>query len=173
MSFAAINPVNGQTITKIPAWNETQLNEALHQVAITTPIWAATPLTERCTLTQKVGQILRDKRDEYANLISREMGKLITESRAEIEKCALACDYYTEYGPAFLKDEFIESDASKSYVTHPPLGTILAVMPWNFPFWQVFRFTIPALVAGNTSVLKHASNVPECALAIEKVFQLA
>ncbi len=173
MSFTAINPVTGQIITQIPVWDDTQLDAALTQVAAATPNWAATPLHERCTLIHKAGQILRDNIDEYARLISQEMGKLIVESRAEIEKCASACDYYAENSPSFLKDEIIQSDASKSYVSHQPLGTILAIMPWNFPFWQVFRFAIPTLIAGNTGVLKHASNVPECALAIEKVFQLA
>lgn len=159
MSFAAINPVNGQTITEIPAWNDAQLDEALAQVAMATPAWAATPLAERCSLVKKAGQVLRDNHEEYAQIITREMGKLIGEARAEVEKCALACDYYAEQGPAFLKDEIIESDAGKSYVAHQPLGTVLAVMPWNFPLWQVFRFAAPALVAGNTGVLKHASNV--------------
>ena len=101
------------------------------------------------------------------------MGKLLKEARAEIEKCALGCDYYADHAEAFLQDEVIASDASKSYVAYLPLGTLLAVMPWNFPFWQVFRAAAPALMAGNTVVLKHASNVPQCALAIEEVFQKA
>lgn len=173
MSFAAINPFNGQSITEIPAWNDAQLDEALSQVANATPAWAATPLAERCALMQKAGQVLRDNLDKHARLITREMGKLIGEARAEVEKCAQGCDYYAEHGADFLKNEIIESDASKSYVAHLPLGTVLAVMPWNFPFWQVFRFAAPALIAGNTGVLKHASNVPECALAIENVFNQA
>jgi len=173
MSLAAINPVNGHIITEIPAWDDAQLDEALGQVAMATPSWAATPLAERCALMQKAGQVLREHLEEYASLISREMGKLIRESRAEVEKCALACDYYAEHGPAFLKDEIIASDAGKSYVAHQPMGTVLAVMPWNFPLWQVFRFAAPALVAGNTGVLKHASNVPGCALLIEDVFTQA
>ena len=173
MSFKAINPVNGQILREIPVWDSPQLDETLAQVATATPRWANTSLAERCDLVQKAGQVLRDNKEEYAQLITQEMGKLIAESRAEVEKCAQACDYYAEQGPAFLKDEHIPSDASTSYVAHLPLGTVLAVMPWNFPFWQVFRFAAPALVAGNTGVLKHASNVPGCALAIEKVFQLA
>lgn len=173
MSFMVINPVNGQTITEIPAWDAAQLDAALAQVAVATPMWAATPLAERCALVQKAGQVLRDNLEEHASLISREMGKLIGESRAEVEKCAQACDYYAQHGPAFLEDEAIESDADKSYVAHLPMGTVLAVMPWNFPFWQVFRFAAPALIAGNTGVLKHASNVPGCALAIEDVFKQA
>jgi succinate-semialdehyde dehydrogenase/glutarate-semialdehyde dehydrogenase len=101
------------------------------------------------------------------------MGKLYSESQAEIEKCALGCEYYAENAADFLKDEIIATDAGKSYVAYQPLGTILAVMPWNFPFWQVFRFAAPALAAGNTGVLKHASNVPQCALAIEDIFKQA
>ena len=173
MSFAAINPLNGQTLSEIPAWDHAQLDEALSQVASATPIWASTPLNERCARVKKAGQVLRNNLEEYARLISQEMGKLINEARAEVEKCALACDYYAEQGPSFLNNEVIESDAGKSYVAHQPLGTVLAVMPWNFPLWQVFRFAAPALVAGNTGVLKHASNVPGCALLIEDVFKQA
>lgn len=173
MSFTVINPVNGQTTAEIPAWDASQLEEALSQVAAATPAWAATPLAERAALMRKAGEVLRDRQEEYAKLITHEMGKLLSESRGEVEKCALACDYYAEHGPAFLRDETITSDAGKSYVAYLPLGTVLAVMPWNFPFWQVFRFAAPTLVAGNTGVLKHASNVPECALAIEDVFKQA
>jgi succinate-semialdehyde dehydrogenase/glutarate-semialdehyde dehydrogenase len=120
-----------------------------------------------------VAAVLRKHLDEYAGIITREMGKPVTEARAEIEKCAWLCEYYAQEGPGFLADELIESDASCSLVAWQPLGTVLAVMPWNFPFWQVFRFAVPALVAGNTGLLKHASNVPLCALAIEAVFREA
>ncbi len=173
MSFAAINPFTGKVIAEIPAWTATQVDAALTEVAAITPIWAATPMAERCALMRQAGQVLRDNLQAYAETITREMGKLIGESRAEVEKCALVCDYYAEHGPAFLTDEAIVSDAGKSYVAYLPLGTVLAVMPWNFPFWQVFRFAAPALIAGNTGVLKHASNVPQCALAIEDVFHRA
>jgi succinate-semialdehyde dehydrogenase/glutarate-semialdehyde dehydrogenase len=101
------------------------------------------------------------------------MGKLVREAHAEIEKCAWGCEFYAEHAEAFLRDEVIRTDASSSYVSYPPLGTVLAIMPWNFPFWQVFRFTAPALMAGNTALLKHASNVPQCALAIEEIFHKA
>ncbi|MDH5436607.1 MAG: NAD-dependent succinate-semialdehyde dehydrogenase, partial [Gammaproteobacteria bacterium] len=110
------------------------------------------------------------RKEELAQIITLEMGKLIGEARAEIEKCISGCEYYAEQGPVFLKDESIATDAGKSFVAYQPLGTVLAVMPWNFPFWQVFRFAAPALIAGNTAVLKHASNVPQCAIAIEKLF---
>jgi succinate-semialdehyde dehydrogenase/glutarate-semialdehyde dehydrogenase len=118
----------------------------------------------------RAAEVLRQRRDELAALITQEVGKLYQEAQGEVDKCAWVCDYYAENGPTFLADEAIESDAGKSLVAYQPLGTILAVMPWNFPFWQVFRFAAPALVAGNSGVLKHASNVPQCALAIESVF---
>ena len=173
MSFTVINPATGQKVMDIPAWDDTQIEQALMQTAVVTPHWAATPLDERCALMRKAGQVLRDNVDRFAGLISQEMGKLLKDARAEVEKCATVCDYYAEHGPAFLQDEVIASDAGKSYVAYLPIGTVLAVMPWNFPFWQVFRFAAPALVAGNTGLLKHASNVPQCALAIEEVFHKA
>jgi succinate-semialdehyde dehydrogenase/glutarate-semialdehyde dehydrogenase len=114
--------------------------------------------------------VLVAQRDHLAGLVTLEMGKLRAEALAEVDKCALACRYYAEHGPRFLVDNVLPSDAARSFVAHQPMGTILAIMPWNFPLWQVFRFAAPALVAGNTAVLKHASNVPQCALAIEKVF---
>jgi len=170
MAFRSINPYNGNLIEELPAWSEVQIDGALAQVAAATPAWAARPIGERCELVRAAGAVFRTRREELARLITLEMGKLITEARTEIDKCALACDYYADNGPDFLADEIIASDAGKSYVAHLPLGTVLAVMPWNFPFWQVVRFAAPALVAGNTGVLKHASNVPQCALALETVF---
>ncbi len=173
MSFQVINPANNETVIELPAWNEAQLETALAQVAAVTPSWAAMPIEDRCNLMRNAATVLRENKERYANLITSEMGKLISDARAEVEKCAVVCEYYAEKGPEFLKDEFLESDASRSYVAYLPLGTVLAVMPWNYPFWQVLRFAAPALVAGNTGVLKHASNVPGCAEAIEEVFQKA
>lgn len=173
MSFTVINPATGETLKEIPSWNEQQIESALALTAEVTPSWAATPLEDRTALMYKAAQVLRENVDRYAATITREMGKLIKDAHAEIEKCASACEYYANTGPLFLQDEIIKSDASKSYVAHLPIGTVLAVMPWNYPFWQVFRFAAPALVAGNTGLLKHASNVPECALAIEEVFHKA
>ena len=173
MSFKVINPATGETVKEIPVWDDASVEATLSQVAAATPGWAGRPIAERCDLMRKAGQVLRDNKEKYAQIITTEMGKLIKDARAEVEKCALVCDYYAEHGPEFLKDEILASDASHSFVAYLPLGTVLAVMPWNFPFWQVFRFAAPALVAGNTGLLKHASNVPESALAIEEVFQQA
>ncbi len=135
--------------------------------------WKQTSFTHRAELLKSVANQLRINKSTYASIISEEMGKIYKESEAEIEKCALVCDYYAQNGANFLKDEFIESDASQSFISYEPLGVVLAVMPWNFPFWQVFRFAAPAIMAGNTALLKHASNVPKCALAIESIFKEA
>ncbi len=170
MTFESIDPASGERLETFPAWETDQLEQAIAGVAKATPAWAARPIGERCKLMRQAAQLLRHRKEELATLITREMGKLLTEARAEVEKCALACDYYAENGPRFLADEPVETDARKSYVAYQPLGTVLAIMPWNFPFWQVFRFAAPTLVAGNTGVLKHASNVPRCALAIEAIF---
>lgn len=173
MSFEVVNPATGEKVTEIPAWDAKQLETGLAAVAKASPDWRNTPMTERCALMHKAAEVLRSNKDKYAAIITEEMGKLINDARNEVEKCAMVCDFYAEKGPEFLADEVIESDAGKSYVAYLPLGTVLAVMPWNFPLWQVFRFAAPALVAGNTGVLKHASNVPQCALLIEDVFKLA
>ncbi|MFQ5487221.1 MAG: NAD-dependent succinate-semialdehyde dehydrogenase [Gammaproteobacteria bacterium] len=173
MAFHSLNPATGETFAVIDAWDEARLETALAAAAGAAAAWAGRPLAQRCELLRRSAEVLRVRRDELARLITCEMGKLITEARAEIEKCALVCDYYADQAPAFLADELIPSDAGRSFVAHQPLGTVLAVMPWNFPFWQVFRFAAPALAAGNTGLLKHASNVPQCALAIESVFREA
>jgi len=173
MGFAVINPATGEKVTEIAAWDSEQLESALAAVAVASPAWRNTPMAERCALMHKAAEVLRTNKEKYAAIVTQEMGKLINDARAEVEKCASGCDFYAENGPGFLADEAIETDAGKSYVAYLPLGTVLAVMPWNFPLWQVFRFAAPALIAGNTGVLKHASNVPQCALLIEDVFKLA
>jgi succinate-semialdehyde dehydrogenase/glutarate-semialdehyde dehydrogenase len=173
MGFAVINPTTGEKVTELSAWDSEQLESALAAVAAASPAWRNTPMAERCALMHKAAEVLRTNKEKYAAIVTQEMGKLINDARAEVEKCASGCDFYAENGPGFLADEAIESDAGKSYVAYLPLGTVLAVMPWNFPLWQVFRFAAPALIAGNTGVLKHASNVPQCALLIEDVFKLA
>jgi len=170
MAFTSINPATGEQLREYPSWSSEELEKALAAVAGASSGWKAKCIDERSALMSRAAEVLRKRRDELAGLITQEMGKLFKEAQGEIDKCAWVCDYYADNGPAFLADETIETDAGKSLVAYQPLGTVLAVMPWNFPFWQVFRFAAPALVAGNTGVLKHASNVPQCALAIESVF---
>jgi succinate-semialdehyde dehydrogenase/glutarate-semialdehyde dehydrogenase len=166
----SINPATGEQIKLRESWQEDAIDAALEEVAGATPTWARSSVTERAGYLQQVAHALRDRKTKLARLITLEMGKLSKEAEAEIEKCAWVCEYYAEHAPRFLADEHIPSDAGDSRVIYQPLGTVLAIMPWNFPFWQVFRCAAPALAAGNTVVLKHASNVPECALAIEQLF---
>lgn len=173
MPFLSINPANGQILKRFEIWRQDQLQATLSEAAASAAPWSATPLEARAELLRKAALLLRARRDELARLITLEMGKLIKESRSEIEKCAWACEYYADHGARFLADELITTEAGKSYITYEPLGTVLAVMPWNFPFWQVVRFAAPSLMAGNTVLLKHAANVPQCALAIEEVFAQA
>jgi succinate-semialdehyde dehydrogenase/glutarate-semialdehyde dehydrogenase len=132
--------------------------------------WGSLSVEERTTYIARAAEILRQNRRVYAGIITKEIGKPISQSLVEIEKCAWLCDYYAENAAEFLKDEVVETEAEKSYVTFEPLGIILGIMPWNFPFWQAFRFAVPALTAGNVCLLKHASNVPGSALEIEKIF---
>ncbi|HEX7047896.1 MAG TPA: NAD-dependent succinate-semialdehyde dehydrogenase [Gammaproteobacteria bacterium] len=173
MALQSINPATGETIKTYEEFSDDALDAALEKTATAQREWAKRPVAERADLMNRAGQVLRQQRDEFALIITQEMGKLAREAQAEVEKCATACEYYAENGPRFLADEIIETDARKSYVAYQPLGVVLAVMPWNFPFWQVFRFAAPALVAGNGALLKHASNVPGCALNIEQVFREA
>lgn len=171
MTLATINPATGASLKTFEDWDETRLRTALQQVADATPAWQAASFAERARLMKQAAAELRANNAHYAALITLEMGKVVKEALAEIDKCAWVCDYYAENAETFLADEHIESDAGESLIAYLPLGTVLAVMPWNFPFWQVFRFAAPGLMAGNTCVLKHASNVPQCALAIEAIFR--
>ena len=134
---------------------------------------AAFTFKERALLMKKAAEILRKNKEEYARFMAQEMGKPLTQGQNEVEKCAFVCDFYAEHAEQFLSPETIRTEANKSFVTYEPLGLILAVMPWNFPFWQVFRCAAPTLMAGNAVILKHASNVAGCALAIEKIFKEA
>ncbi len=170
MAYSTVNPATGERVSSIADWQDNELESALAAVDDASAAWRRRPLAERCRLLESAGEVLGAQREQLAGLITLEMGKLRAEALAEVDKCALACRYYAEHGPRFLLDRALPSDASRSFVAHQPLGIILAIMPWNFPLWQVFRFAAPALVAGNSAVLKHASNVPQCALAIEKVF---
>lgn len=167
----SINPWNGKVIKEFASLSPREMDTKLELSARTFQSWKRIPISDRASLLKKAGEILRKKKEEYARLITLEMGKIIRESRAEIEKCAWACDYYAEHAEGFLSPEKISlPDGKKAKIIHQPLGAILAVMPWNFPFWQVFRFAAPTLMTGNVGMLKHASNVPQCALAIESIF---
>jgi succinate-semialdehyde dehydrogenase/glutarate-semialdehyde dehydrogenase len=170
MAMIAINPATGEVIKEYQELSLEQAEkmiEASHQAFAH---WKETDFALRARHMKKVAEILRKKSDDYGKLMSLEMGKPIKEGRAEAGKCAWICDFYAEHAEKFLQKEFIETDAKKSFVSYEPLGVVLAIMPWNFPFWQVFRFATPALMAGNVGILKHASNVPGCALAIEEIF---
>jgi succinate-semialdehyde dehydrogenase/glutarate-semialdehyde dehydrogenase len=173
MKFKSINPYNNKEVGQYTALTKTELNDKLDKSQSAFESWRKVAISERCQLIKKAGQVLRDNIEEYAKMITLEMGKPIAESRAEISKCALVCDYYATNSEAFLADEIVSSDASKSYVRHDPIGSILAIMPWNFPFWQVFRYAAPTLTAGNVGLLKHASNVLGCAQLIQEVFTKA
>ncbi|MCZ6713964.1 MAG: NAD-dependent succinate-semialdehyde dehydrogenase [Deltaproteobacteria bacterium] len=173
MPIESVNPTNGATIRTYKEPSPEEVAAILGQVDEAFGSWRTTSFGERARLMRAAAQVLRAKTDEYARLMAEEMGKPIREGRAEAEKCAWVCEYYAESAEGFLSRELIETDARQSFVTFEPLGVVLAVMPWNFPFWQVFRFAAPGLMAGNTGVLKHASNVPGCALAIEAVFREA
>ncbi len=173
MKISSINPATGKTIKNYDELTPQRVNEIIEKAHEAFQIWKNTSFKERSSLIKKAAKVIRDDQEMHANLMAEEMGKPITAGRVEAEKCAWVCDYYAENAEKFLQPELVETDASKSYVTFQPLGVILAVMPWNFPYWQVFRFAAPGLMAGNVGVLKHASNVPGCALAIEAVFKKA
>ncbi len=171
MALATHNPATGETLETFAPWDDTQVDTVLQRVSRATPGWAASPVAERAACLRRAARQLREHSEHYARIITGEMGKVIREARSEIEKCAWGCEYYADHSADFLADEVISSDAGRSLVCTQPLGTLLAIMPWNFPFWQLFRAAVPALAAGNTVVLKHASNVPRCALAIEEIFR--
>ncbi len=170
MQFKSVNPYNGEELASYSSLTETELLGKIEESEKAYSDWKETSLQKRCTLIQKVASILTENAHEYAEMITLEMGKPISESLAEVKKCAWVCEYYAENAQAFLSDTIIKTDASKSFVTHSPIGTVLAIMPWNFPFWQVFRFAAPTLLAGNTALLKHASNVFGSAEMIEDIF---
>jgi succinate-semialdehyde dehydrogenase/glutarate-semialdehyde dehydrogenase len=173
MEFKSINPYNNQVLETYTALSQEQLVEKLELSQRAFKSWKTVALEERCALMKKAGQVLRDNVHEYAAMITAEMGKPISEAVGEVTKCAWVCDYYADHAATFLQNEVIESDASHSHVAHNPIGGVLAIMPWNFPFWQVFRYAAPTLVAGNVGLLKHAPNVFGSAQMIEDVFTKA
>lgn len=170
MEFKSNNPYNNKEVDSHLALSKDETSTKLDNAQHAFKTWRKVPLLERTSLMKKAGQVLRDNVEEYAKMITIEMGKPISESRGEVNKCAWVCDYYAENASTFLADQSVSTDAQQSFVKHDPIGTVLAIMPWNFPFWQVFRFAAPTLIAGNTGVLKHAPNVFGCAKLIEDVF---
>ncbi len=170
MTLKSINPATDEVIKEYSAMSDAEVDAILEQVQRSNQTWQSTEFSMRGDLLRNAAKVLRQQKAELARLMVMEMGKTYTSAEAEVDKCAWVCDFYAEHGESFLAAETISSDATLSKVVYKPLGTVLAVMPWNFPFWQVFRFAAPGLMAGNTGVLKHASNVSGCALAIEKVF---
>jgi len=171
--ISSINPATGEDIKSYMEMNKREIEETISSSNKAFLEWKEIDFKQRSAKMKRAAEILRRKKQELGELMTLEMGKPILQSKAEIEKCAWVCDYYADNAENFLKDEIIETDASKSFVTFQPLGVVLAVMPWNFPFWQVFRFAAPNLMAGNAAVLKHSSNVTGCALAIENIFMEA
>jgi succinate-semialdehyde dehydrogenase / glutarate-semialdehyde dehydrogenase len=173
MAITSINPSTGKTIKTYDEMTPEQAAAAVAQAHETWRTWRATSFPERAKPMKKTAEILRKRKEELAKLMAVEMGKPLKQGVAEVEKCAWACDYYADNAEAHLAPDVIKTEGSKSYVAFEPLGVVLAIMPWNFPLWQVYRFAAPALMAGNVGLLKHASNVPGCALVIEEIFNQA
>jgi succinate-semialdehyde dehydrogenase/glutarate-semialdehyde dehydrogenase len=170
MAIESLNPYTGKLLQSFPTLSAAETEQVLaeaHQAAAT---WRTTTFAERAAVLRQAGALLRERQEELARLMALEMGKPVRDGRAEAQKCAACCDYYADHAEAFLADEEIKTDAGRSFLSYAPLGVVLAIMPWNFPLWQVVRFAAPALMAGNVGLLKHAPNVPQCALALEKIF---
>ncbi len=173
MAIQTINPATNQIEKTFEEFSLESVFKIIEDVDNAFQYWKQTTFTERSLLMKNVAEVLKTNKYGYAKIIVTEMGKPITQAVSEIEKCAWVCEYYAENAEEFLQKEFISTDAFESYIQFDPLGIVFAIMPWNFPFWQVFRFAVPAIMAGNACILKHASNVPMCALAIEEIFDKA
>ena len=173
MTIASINPATAETLREFSALSAQQIQQKLEIAADTFRNHRRTSFADRSRMMLRAAEILESEKQEFGRTMTLEMGKPLTAAIGEAEKCAWVCRYYAENAEHHLADQLVETNAKKSYVHFLPLGPVLAVMPWNFPFWQVFRFAAPALMAGNVGLLKHASNVPQCALAIEEIFARA
>jgi succinate-semialdehyde dehydrogenase/glutarate-semialdehyde dehydrogenase len=173
MAIETINPATEELVKQFTAHSDDEVKLIIENVNKEFLTWKNKSFSERKILMLRAAEILKNEKKHYAEILTLEMGKPIKQAIAEVEKCAWVCEYYTENTESILQKEFIKTDASESYVQFDPIGIVLAVMPWNFPFWQVFRFAAPALMAGNAGILKHASNVPMSALAIEEIFHKA
>lgn len=173
MPITSINPATGETLMSFEPLDEAEIERRLQRAASAFREYRRTPFAERARRMVRAAEILEGEKDRFGRLMTSEMGKPVKAARAEAAKCAWACRVFAENAERLLADERVETGASLSYIRYQPIGPVLAIMPWNFPFWQVFRFAAPALMAGNVGLLKHASNVPQCALAIEEIFQRA
>src|SRR5579885_3651547 len=173
MAIATVNPTTGQVVKTFEPLSSAQIEIKLQKAIDTFHTYRKTPFSQRAQWMLKAASILENEKEAFAKVMTTETGKTLRSAVDEAAKCAWVCRYYAENAERFLADEIVETGAKKSYIHYQPLGPILAVMPWNFPFWQVLRFAASALMAGNTALLKHASNVPQCALAVEEVFRAA
>ncbi len=173
MAIATVNPATGETLKEFEPLAPEQIEEKLRRAAETFRGYRRTPFAQRARSMLRAAEILESEQEAFGRIMTTEMGKPLKAAREEAAKCAWACRYYAENAERFLADEEVETNATRSFVAYQPLGPVLAVMPWNFPFWQVFRFVAPALMAGNVGLLKHSSNVPQCALAIEAIVRRA
>ncbi len=169
----AINPATEELISDYPDHDAAEVERRLTQAAAAFPSWRDFSFAERAVLVRRAADLLRENRDRFARLMTEEMGKTLTAAESEVDKCSWVCDFYAERAAEFLAEQAVATDATRSFILYQPLGPVLAVMPWNFPLWQVFRFLAPGLMAGNVGLLKHASNVPGTALAIEALFHEA
>jgi succinate-semialdehyde dehydrogenase/glutarate-semialdehyde dehydrogenase len=172
-TLTSVNPATGEVLARREEHGDAEVERRLSRAVEVFRLWRRRPVGERAHLMARAADVLEAGKERYGKLMTQEMGKTLKSAIAEAEKCALGCRFYAQNGEGFLADEDVPTDAQRSYRRYLPLGPVLAVMPWNFPFWQVFRFAAPALVAGNVGLLKHASNVHQCAVAIEEVFRLA
>src|SRR5579859_1477971 len=170
MAIASINPATGEVIKTFQPLTDAEIEKKVQLAVNTFKAERKTPFSVRAQRMRKAAEILERDKDKFAHLMTLEMGKTYKSAVAEAVKCTTACRYYAENAEKMLADEIVDAGAKKSFIRYLPIGPVLAVMPWNFPFWQVFRFAAPALMAGNVGLLKHASNVPQCALAIESIF---
>jgi succinate-semialdehyde dehydrogenase/glutarate-semialdehyde dehydrogenase len=170
MAIATINPTTGERVREFVALTKAEIDDKLSLAHRTAATWRSAPLAERASVVRRAGELLDERKIEYGRLMTLEMGKPIKAAIEEAAKCATACRFYADNVERFLADEAVDAKGERSFVAFQPLGVVLAVMPWNFPFWQVIRFAAPAIAAGNVGLLKHASNVPQCALALEQLF---
>jgi succinate-semialdehyde dehydrogenase/glutarate-semialdehyde dehydrogenase len=173
MNFTSINPATGETLAQFPAHASSDIEVRLARASAAAPLWRYTPIAERAAMVGRLGDLLEHEKERLGRMMTLEMGKPIRAGVEEAAKCAVACRYYAEHGPSFVADHVVDDPDHRSFIHHDPLGVVLAVMPWNFPFWQAIRFMAPGLVAGNVGLLKHASNVPQCALELESLVKRA